>query len=394
MNPRALLRLAAAACCVALPAVPASAADDCFALPLSLPAKWISTVAWDSARQEIVLADPKLKRLVAVHPETGQSREISVTPPGSPQIRQPASVHEVGGRLFVRFLGSSGGFLDSTQKALSPLDRWLIDPVGDKASTEPAGSVINLLGNWVEAGGTLFGYGTLNMMGSNATTGQQPDRTDGVLLADFDRKTGQLSRPRSIDSKTPFDYYRLGYPYFAVNDLGFFYVQMMPKQSAALVGVTESASGVALRTLPLLPKAFESVRSARSDETGASQMAIFAGQNSIAGLYGGPGKDLYLLTKEASLTPVGTEWRLWKLDVEGQILHDGVRLPTSADHVTILRSPANWFVVERFGTGQTWGDQEIRSILRLPDTWITDPSTSPLGGASPALMTCTARTNQ
>lgn len=112
----------------------------------------------------------------------------------------------------------------------------------------------------------------------------------------------------------------------------------------------------------------------------------FAAQRVVAGLYG-HGAFLYVLTREPSAAQ-GTEWRLFQLDPERGTYLGSVRLPTNADHVSILPAEPSWYVVERSGSLEEWGQQQINQMLQIPKTWIERPQDSPLSSSAPMILQC------
>lgn len=81
-----------------------------------------------------------------------------------------------------------------------------------------------------------------------------------------------------------------------------------------------------------------------------------------AGLYS-DGDLLYLLTRRPD-TPSGVRWELHPIDPDSGKLFAARALPTEAPHLLVVPGPQVWLVVEK-GSVVSWGQQPIRSVLRL-----------------------------
>ena len=349
------------------------AGSQCLALRLPEPPKWISTLVWDTSRQGLLIADPAQERLLLYTPGDQRSQSIEISQHSPRSSSGPTSVSLAGGKIFVQFSDSSAGFLDDTQKVALTGPSWFDDSV-DTSRPRAAGSVANLFTNWIEHRGQVLGYGAINALGFDPTKQTHSVSSPGVVLADFDARTGALSHGRTIDRTTPFDYYRLGYPYFAANDLGLHYVQMIPGKPATVLRVV---AGVP-KSVAVAPAPFDTVPILQSPTSNASSpLVVFTQRTVVAGLFGGPGDALFLLTREPVPGTPKTRWQVHKMNSKGTVV-GVVTLPSSAVHLVIARAPDSWYLAERHGTGQTWGNQRIETILQLPASWIEDPEQSPL----------------
>ncbi|MCP4546103.1 MAG: hypothetical protein GY835_06530 [bacterium] len=246
-------------------------------------------------------------------------------------------------------------------------------PAGSRWDGDPP------LYDWAIAGERIFGYGPV----STAPDGTQHLATLGEAyqLGFFEaRKEKDSPSLQDVKLMLPFENYIpyiLGYNYVATNELGTFFVAM------------ESAPAIYAR-FPLKPESFVKLTSMAGgyDEiqiftTHASEQRdtfeLFAELERLripVGLYG-YGRLLYVLTRRPSTDGMKTEWWMHQIDPETDEILGRVRLPTSANHLSVVVARDNWFFFEK-GPVEGGGIQNIDSLLTIPAKWITAPETSPL----------------
>jgi hypothetical protein len=103
------------------------------------------------------------------------------------------------------------------------------------------------------------------------------------------------------------------------------------------------------------------------------------------GLYG-QGNMLYLLTRKPD-SQGATSWSLFQIDPQKDQVIGELRLPTKANHLTVVPSPEAWFLFEK-GPVESPGAQNISSLLSIPASWINVPAGSPLNAANPKVNEC------
>jgi hypothetical protein len=107
-----------------------------------------------------------------------------------------------------------------------------------------------------------------------------------------------------------------------------------------------------------------------------------------AGLFG-QGKYLYLLTRRPSPAG-GTEWLLHQIDPRKPQILGAVRIPSTASHLSVGVGRDEWYFIER-GEVRGWGDQDIDTVIRVPQSWITSPDGSRIDARDPEVMQCDRR---
>ena len=191
--------------------------------------------------------------------------------------------------------------------------------------------------------------------------------------------SGEFSNIVLLESTEENDLYLLGTPYFTANDLGFFFVKMGQETASLVRVVTLPKGGWSLQELPVFPRDFRKVPNLKADsgeldDSVAGRFRSIERSRMVAGLFG-QGTMLYVLTR--SWTATGTEWLLHQVDPTRGELGSVLRLPTKAPHLSVAVGTDSWLLFER-GSVRAWGDQDIKSVVKVPVSWIAAEGTSPL----------------
>lgn len=341
---------------------PLNAQSSCTREALSKPPHWISTL--ERSSDEILLTDPKSSELLAFNVNSGTMNKVSV-PAGIP----PSSITKIEGGFLIKDR-DNGVILGSGAKAGSALSL---------GTTKGGGrtGLSSLYSNWVTRGSTFIGFGSVARA---ELANSQYDASRGFELGFVKGRVsaalGQFQEVELLEATEDNDLYLLGFPYFAANDDGLFFVRMVGDR-AALMRVREGTTP-ALEELSAFPEDFRTVPKLGPNlgpSTTAPRFAQIEKQTMIVGLFG-QGKFLYLLAREPDAGQ-GQQWFLFQINPAEPKPRGRVRLPTTANHLSVAVGPDYWYLFERGGV-RGWGDQDIKTVVRVPTAWITVPTTSPL----------------
>jgi hypothetical protein len=355
---------------------PLLAVDRCATFDLDPKPKWISTVERNPASGELLIADPKNRSLLAYDTKVNKMSEVRL----SGEI-PPASVTKVQGGFLIKYRDDA---------SIIGLDKKPIMTVNLR-NTKAGGptGLGSLYSNWITRGSTFVGYGSvvradLTTQEYNPARGFQLGFVRGTVTA----SSGQFRNIELLEPTEDNNFYSLGFPYFAANDDGIFYVRMAGDQSS-IVRVNENAVGDAAREpIRAFPEGFRTIHKLKTENVGpsstAARYAEIEKSTMVVGLFG-QGKFIYALTRR----PDGekTEWSLFQIDPKNPKTTGEVRLPTTAHHLSVVPGPDYWYLFER-GEVKGWGDQRIDTLVRIPRAWIAEPAASPLNAESPAVLTC------
>jgi len=211
----------------------------------------------------------------------------------------------------------------------------------------------------------------------------------GFIRGTVTASSGQFTGLELLEATDDNDFYLFGFPYFAANDDGLFYVRMVGGQ-ASIVPARRSAAGSAPEPLKAFPEQFRAVSKLKTENTGpastAARYAEIEKRTMAVGLFG-EGKYLYLLGRR--FNGETTEWSLFQIDPkdpDSRHIRE-VRLPTVAHHLSVAPGKDYWYFFER-GEVRSWGDQEIATVVKIPAGWITSPMESPINANAPRLREC------
>lgn len=195
-----------------------------------------------------------------------------------------------------------------------------------------------------------------------------------LLTAPKDFELGVFRAPlRSVASEKltmlePFDdseFYLIGSQYLTTIGEDAYFVRMSKRPAIYRVGAT----GRVVTKLAAFPQEYSVRPDFKTRMTGPkTAKAHFAELETFtvpAGLYSQGGM-LYLLGRKPD-PPRGTAWWLYEIDPRSDRIVGRVRLPTSANHVTLAPSETAWYLFERGSVGENQR-QEIATMVVLPSS--------------------------
>lgn len=375
----------------ALQAQATMAQESCRRFFFAQPPAWVSSLVEDPATGLLVLVDPKNQQLTLLDPTT--AREVlypaSSVPTGSP-LR---SVTAAGDRLLLKTDSPEASWLDLAGASPTVAGAVNLGGGGGKLrSASPgersAGQVGSLYLNWAFRKGTVVGFGSINWAPDDlqSATARREFQL-GVIRANLDLKqpTQGLEGARFLIRSEENDYYRIGYQFFASTDDGLYFLRMF--DTPVLFQVLDQEPWKR-EVVNVLPRGFDALPLLRTEaklDVG-SLLAKFEKSSSIAGLYG-QGHFLFVLTREFDSSQSTAIWKLHKIDPLKGKLQGSIQLPTSAEHVSILVTRTAWYVIERGSTAR-WGEQTIKSWLKIPSSLISDVASSPLASGRSSSLLC------
>jgi hypothetical protein len=309
---------------------------------------WISSAVYVNSLKEIAVVDPLRNNLVLI----GQN--------GTSHLYDPKRLISDKEKMTPGILNSTGPdsfSLSMIDQRLYRLDAEL-NKVGledlAKAATGAQGSIISTYDS-VVSGGEFFSFGAVKAADSQIHFGffQAPikDPTRVTFLKDFN----------------DVDYYLLGHHYLA--DLaGEKYAVMMSPNKPVIVHFPHDGPA---EVMDVIPENYKRAPKFKTEQNGPnSEVALFKeieGLTIPVGLYGNQDGNLYLLTREPRAGK--TRWRLFRIDPKRRLPTREAELPTTANHLTVLNTPDNWYIFEK-GPVQPLGKQQIGSMLTIPSSAI------------------------
>jgi hypothetical protein len=337
----------------------------CSRQALAKPPRWISTLELNSRANEVLVADPKGSELLAYDLKNWSAKTISI-PVGLP----PSSITKIEGGFLIKDR-DDGAILNAEGKAAGALNL--------RQTKSGGGTGLgSLYSNWVTRGSRFVGFGSVpraDLANSqyDPSRGFQLGFVTGRVSADL----GQFRDVELLEATENTDLYLLGFPYFAANDDGLFFVRMTTDEPAAIMRVKEGAT-TEIEELSAFPSEFRTVPKLGPNQGPSSTAARFAQveqKKMVVGLFG-QGKFLYLLAREPDGGD-GQQWLIYKISPKESKPLGVVRLPTTANHLSVIPGADYWYVFER-GVVRGWGDQDIKTVVKIPTAWIASPMTSPL----------------
>jgi hypothetical protein len=295
-------------------------AASCYRLDLQDPPSWITSGAtWDRENERLLMVDPVRDRIVSYN-LLGEQDTISNLTPG---IRPVKIARSNDGFL----LELADGSMLSLDRRLAVTDRNLAAKLSPSTKTSLYQWAAGASGRFVAFAAMVHDetvqYGFFRAQGNSGL--------QFLLPADEHQK----------------DFFLLGYPYIANNGDETFFLSM-----AKHPAIYRVSDGKAEKLQNALPRKYAT----RPDfstplMTGpSSAVARYAELETLsipAGLYAQNGY-LYLLTREPAVEGK-TTWWLYQIDPAGAGSVLGrVRLPTSANHLTVIPTPdRGWMFTER-----------------------------------------------
>ncbi|MEA2694514.1 MAG: hypothetical protein QOJ16_3901 [Acidobacteriota bacterium] len=334
------------------PSAPTNAAVPCHEVKLKEQPLWVSSATYLDQEQAIVLIDPFRNKLVTFT-EKGEAKALPNIQVKKGVEFEPTEISRT----------RSGGFLlEQADGTLTRLDRSL-RPVGTVSlqAKNAQGYRVGSMYQWKVAGDSIVAYGALY-------NGKQ------VELAFFRVPLeGKSQPPERLMALADSDFYLIGQSYItAIGDTAY-YVAM--GKNPALYKVAPGRKPVALKAFPDEPE-LRTRPDFKTRMTGPNSapkhFAELESFNVVAGLFAQDGM-LYLLVRKAG------DWFLYQIDpAKDKILspEGGVRLPTTAHHLTVVPSKAEWYFIER-GPVEERQQQKIDRMLVVDSAAIAASATLP-----------------
>jgi len=336
---------------VAFATAPALAGDQCSLQSFSPRPAWISSAIWQAEGNGILAVDAVRSRLI-LYSANGEGRVVP-----QPEGEYPALLTTVGGRLLVKLVGRNVASLDASSLA----DHQRL-PLLDHVTT-PLGS-LDAVYQWAgveQADGepaSVLAFGLVR--GANIQPrGYQP----GLFrMPATGSSTADLLLP-----VTAWDYYLLAYPYLtSIKSTGYFldldngeaHLLSVPPGAAKPVAVPNGVPP-AFRAVPAISAKLHGPKDSPAlyDKLATLKM--------ITGVYGDPydGK-VYLLGRDPVPAKGSIDWWLFRVDpARGVEAH--AKLPTHAEHLSMVISPGAFFLIER-GKVNAFGGQDIQHFVTVP----------------------------
>lgn len=366
MRPKQLVFNLASAGLVMIAAHPTIAQTACERKTLEESPQWISSLEYNPTTSEIWVADPKRKELLAFSTKSGDATTVNVG-----DIRA-ASITKVEGGYLVMYRDDAA-ILAADKKPVGKLN------VRQTKTGETTG-LGSLYSNWITRGSRFLGYGSVS--GVNlASQEYNPSRGFqlGFVTGRVSAGLGQFRDIELLEATEENELYLLGFPYFAENKKGLFYIRMVGDR-AAIYQVKQVRGISRAEQLSAFPEDFRTIPRFKTPDQGPLSTEPLFGEieksKMVVGLFGQDSM-LYVLAREQNPEDGTTQWRLFQIDPDKPKPLGEVRLPTKAAHLTLVPGPDYWYIFER-GKVRGWGDQDIKHLLRVPKAWITSSSNSPL----------------
>src|SRR6202035_5434395 len=310
---------------------PASATEKpvCYQVALTERPALVTSATSLEDRSELLVVDPYQNRLLTVPPK-GEVKPL-------PDVKL-----KKGEPFFPTVINSiEGGYLlELSDGTMARLDEHF-DLKEERVPLREKNNTDFRLGSfyqWKAVDGRIFAYGSLlNGVGE-----------DLIFKYGFFRAplSDPTTRPELLKSFRDTSFYLVGNSYIAgMQDAAYFVV--MDERPAIYRAPVE---GHTVEKLSAFPTEFESKPSFKTRMTGPqtapAHFAELAKFTVASGLYAQAG-NLYLLGRKPEANG-RTGWYLYKIDPagKGRIL-GSVKLPTSAEHLTVVVSKNDWFLLER-----------------------------------------------
>jgi hypothetical protein len=324
--------------------------QSCKRVNFEVPPLWISGATGIDNGSELLVVDPIRNQLVS-YDSQGGSQKVS-----APRLKSATEF------LPAKIASAEGGFLlEMADGSLVGLDKQLqVTRENTLTQKSLAGEHVGSLYQWTVTGDKLVGFGTLTK------TGQSYEL--GFLRA-------PLQPAGKVEMLKPFangDFYLLGYSYLATLGDDVYFVLM--DKHPAIYRVTPGSTKVEkLKSFPDEYQVLPDFRSppARGPKSAPARFAELETFSMPVGLYAQNGM-LYLLTRQ----PAGmgaTAWWLFKIDPRKDAILGRTKLPTTANHLTLVPTEGSWFAIER-GRVEEKQRQQIQSMVVLPSAAISSLS--------------------
>lgn len=331
----------ALAAAILLPGTSAFAQEfSCDSVAIKEKPRWVSGAAVSQDGFQLIVVDPVLNKLFAYN-SAGQRLSISDPKLQASEDFEPTSIARLGSGAYLLEEGDSG--LVRLSKELKPQSQFF--PRGKGKNDSRIGSFYQ----WTPAGSFLVAYGSL-ISGGKIGQGffRVPNQSTGA--------------PEMLTPLQESDYYVIGYPYIAAIGDTAYYLAMGETPALYQAGPAGNAKKMtsfpdSLRTRPKFTTPFT------GPKTAAAHFAEFETFTVAAGLYADD-RFLYILSRRPA-TKGRTEWFLDLIDPKSDRLLKQMRLPTTANHLTVAPSDKTWFILERGPVGANQS-QDTTSMMMIP----------------------------
>jgi hypothetical protein len=329
------------------------APSPCYRVELKEKPLWISGATWLEDTAELLVVDPAQNKLLAYNPH-GEVRTLPC-----PQIEgvdeQPTAISLVD---------KSGFLLEVADGTLVRLGKDMSVRGGRTALIQKNqnGYHVGSLYQWKLAGNSIVAYGALL-------------RGDQMERGFFRVPLGSLTRaPEMLTPLPDSDFYLIGNSYIATVGNVAYYLAMGKNPALYKVSPGQKPRKLAvefpeeIRTRPDFQTHMTGPKSA------AKHFAELETFTVASGLYS-HGKMLYLLARKPDGAG-GTSWFFYKIDLDRKLFSPGIKLPTSANFLTVVPSEKAFYLIER-GPVEGIQRQVIASMVAIESAAIASLASLP-----------------
>ena len=353
------------------------AMDSCSIVPLATTNKirWVGTAVWVEHSAEMLVLDPVTNQILSISPSgvvTTDKRGMALTSQNQ-ETFLPARLEKLDKGYLLTTLDANAIVIDAAYRAR--LASGNMQKNSDGTSTK-IGNLTDLL----VAGSDLLAYGSIRPEGGSSFS-------LGFVHAHIQMRPWQVKDAELLKVSADQKYYLLGHRYIAYATSGIYFLAMR-EGSATLFKY--SPSGHLPKPLKALPVEYSKVPAIKSSFKRPSDATLLFKEIETfrmpVGLYG-QGRYIYLLTRRPLIGQDGTEWRLHQIDPIADRLTGAIKLPTSANHLTVVPAIDAWYFLEKDSV-EAPGRQNVRSMIVVPSGWISEPKRSPLNESNAELVKC------
>jgi len=318
----------------ALSAPSATPPSACYRVNLRERPAWISSAVYLDSNSKLLVVDPFQNKLFAYGPEDGEARRLEDVELKHSSPFYPTSIAKLPKGDFLLEL-SDGELVRLDSEFHAREDQA---PTREKATT---GLRLGSLYQWKVLGDSIIAYGSL-------IRGSGDSMTVEFAFFRVPVNGAESATPEILKVSKDSSFFLVGNSYIATTDEAAYFVSMDEDRPAIYrVG---AARGQGIEKLSAFPPEFRSRPSFQTKMTGpnsaANHFAELATFSVASGLFEQDGM-LYLLARRPG-SKGQTAWYLYKIDPAGRgELLGSMKLPTTAEHLTVVPSKDHWFLLER-----------------------------------------------